>query len=91
MSATEPKTWIKVIIQGRGDYDARVSSFTLQYTRDGQKWESYKNGAKFSGAIDRNTKVIHKLEPFEALTVRLVVVSYACYACLRWGAVFLDE
>ena len=53
-----------MIIQGRGDADHRVSSFQLQYTTDGFKWLSYKNGIKLSGAVDRNTKVVHKLEPF---------------------------
>ena len=90
VSATEPKLWNSVIIQGRGDTDYRVTGFKVSYTLDGFTWLDYENGKVFSGAIDRTTKVRHNLEPFYALTLRLTVISFQHGSCLRWGATFLN-
>ena len=68
-----------------------MTLFSLKYTVDGFNWVDYKNGKKFSGAIDRSTKVVHQLEPFYALTVRLVVLGHYGRTCLRWGATFIEE
>ena len=45
VSATEPKLWNSVIIQGRGDgYKQWVKSFKVSYTMDGKTWVDYENG-----------------------------------------------
>lgn len=80
-----------MIIQGRSDFDHKVTSFKLSYTLDGFKWQDYENGKAFSGAIDRTTKVRHNLEPFYALTVRLTILGYYQHSCMRWGATFIKD
>ena len=45
VSATEPKLWNSVIIQGRGDgHKHWVTSFKVSYTLDGKTWMDYENG-----------------------------------------------
>ena len=90
MSATEPKLWNSVIIQGRGDYNHWVTGFKLSYTLDGKNWVEYENGKKFSGSTDRTTKAKHKLTPFYAVTVRLTVLSFYGTTCMRFGMTFLN-
>ena len=89
MSATEPKLWNSVIIQGRSDLTHWVTSFELSYTLDGKNWMEYENQKKFSGSTDGTTKVKHKLTPFYAVTVRLTVLSYHGAICMRFGMTFI--
>ena len=46
VSATEPKKWNSVIIQGRGEekFHQWVTSFKLEYTLNGFIWSEYQNG-----------------------------------------------
>ena len=45
VSATEPKLWNSVIIQGRGDGIKQwVKSFKVSYSVDGKNWIDYENG-----------------------------------------------
>lgn len=68
-----------------------MTSFKIQYTLDGESWVDYQDGKVLSGPVDRTTKVRHNLNPFLAITVRLVTVSIYRDGCFRFDATFIDN
>ena len=80
-----------MIVQGRGGHDNRVTKFKIQYTLDGNEWYDYENGKVFGDVPVRNGKKRFNLTPFYAITVRLAVVEWQIWVCLRFGATFINQ
>ena len=85
------RIWRKLIIQGRGDLDAWVKVFHLEYTVDGLSWIQYDAGKTFAGNWDRNTQVHYDLIPFRATAVKIVVHTWHYGIGMRFGFLFEDQ
>ena len=84
------RLWNSVIVQGRGDYDDRMTKFKIQYTLDGKEWQDY--GKVFGDPPPGNGKIRHNLKPFYAITIRLVTLEWCGKSsCFRFGATFINE
>lgn len=65
-----------MIIQGRGDHDFMMTKFKIQYTLNGNEWIDYEDGKVFEGTPRRNGKKRYNLNPFYAITVRIVAIAW---------------
>jgi len=70
-----------VAIQGRGDSDQWVTSYSIETSEDGYNW---KNNGKFKGNFDRDTICESRLDlPVLARHVKLRVLEYHVYPSMR--------
>ena len=80
-----------MVLQGRGDWNQWVTSFSIEYTLDGLNWIKYKRGENFSGVSDRYTKRFLKLDPFYAVSIKIIARAYYGVPAMRIGAFFIME
>ena len=64
--------WTDIIIQGRGDFSAWVTSFRVAITVNGFEWKIVNDNQQFQGNFDRNTKRrVTFNEPIFARAIRI--------------------
>jgi hypothetical protein len=87
-----PKTWTKLVTQGRHFWynSSYVQTYQVKYSMDGLTWKNY--GGVLTGNSDNDTKVTHVLSPpIKALKVRLYPLSNVGHMCLRWEVYFKNQ
>jgi hypothetical protein len=88
VSATKIVKWTKVDTQGRGDFDYYPTSIKISYTVDGVNWVFYKQGLILPANSDRNTIVVHILEPFVARVIKIHIETFVFFPCMRFEAYY---
>ena len=78
-----------IATQGRAQGSYWVTSYTLQYSKDGETWEAYGrekgNTDVLTGNDDHFTVVKHELKDFRARYIRLVAETFANgWPAVRW-------
>ncbi|KAM9999597.1 hypothetical protein ACTFIZ_008071 [Dictyostelium cf. discoideum] len=80
-----PKTYVSLAIQGRGDMDQWVTSFKVRYTLDGVNWKEYRNGSAIAGNSDRNTVTTHFFDqPIRARSIAICPLTWNTHISLRF-------
>ncbi|KAN0030293.1 hypothetical protein ACTA71_010055 [Dictyostelium dimigraforme] len=80
-----PKTYVALDIQGRGDMDQWVTSFKVRYTLDGINWKEYRNGGALPANSDRNTVTTHFFDqPIRARSIAICPLSWNTHISLRF-------
>jgi len=91
LSSQIPLRWVYIITQGRGDCDAWVASFTIEYLR-GSDWIPYNNRQVFLANYDRNTAVHHNFEePLIAYAIRIKIIGWHEHIAMRCEAYVSDD
>lgn len=54
----------------------RIEKFRVEYTRNGADWMDYNDKEILDGNTDQDTIVTVDLEPFEALSVKIVPTAW---------------
>jgi hypothetical protein len=88
VSATKLVKWTRVDTQGRADADYWVANIKISYTVDGVNWVFYKEGLLLSANSDRNTIIVNNLEPFVARAIKIHVIYYNSFPCMRMDAYY---
>ncbi|EGC39122.1 hypothetical protein DICPUDRAFT_75318 [Dictyostelium purpureum] len=79
-----PRTFVAVALQGRGDLDQWVTSYKIRYTLDNITWIDYRNGAAIQGCVDRNTVIIHYFDtPIRARSIAIHPITWHVHISLR--------
>ncbi|EGC39121.1 hypothetical protein DICPUDRAFT_52865 [Dictyostelium purpureum] len=79
-----PRTFVAVALQGRGDLDQWVTSYKIRYSLDNVTWSEYRNGAAIQGCADRNTVNTHYFDtPIRARSIAIHPLSWNTHISLR--------
>ena len=86
-----PEYWTDVIVQGRGDYDDRVTKVKISHSMNGKTWKYVDDGKVFDANTDRKTKVRITFDtPVRARGIRINVEGFHNHPCLRFDAIFVQ-
>ena len=84
VTSVVPVMWRQIGTKGQNNgSNNRVTSYYVSYSVDGADWIEYKNRFVFSGNFDTNTEVLHILEPFVALAIRIHPLTWKNVMCMR--------
>ncbi|KAM9985430.1 hypothetical protein ACTFIZ_008975 [Dictyostelium cf. discoideum] len=81
-----PRTFKAIAIQGRGDMDQWVTSYTFRYSLDNINWMDYNGGKPIEACTDRDTINTHFFStPLRARSIALHPKTWhGTHICLRW-------
>ena len=93
IKAAKAHDWTAIQTSGRRNADQWITKYKIQTSADGALFTDYNGGAEITANTDRNTPVVHLLDPpiSGAMAIRIVPLGYQLWAAMRIEAYYAPE